>query len=82
MTVLFTAAGTEKMLLAALQSATNMVKTASNAKYETIAAINEHTKLLKEVVDAGDVSFYGSCAKLSSVDTVCFPFCRVETGVS
>lgn len=45
----------EKSLKTSLQSAIEKVQLATEAKYKTVEAINEHTRILKQTIDEGEV---------------------------
>ncbi|MCP9265701.1 MICOS complex subunit MIC60 [Dirofilaria immitis] len=47
----------EKMLKTSLQSAISKVHSATEAKYKTVDIINEHTRVMKQTIDEGEVSY-------------------------
>ncbi|VDO09079.1 unnamed protein product [Brugia timori] len=44
----------EEMLKTSLQSATEKVHSATEAKYKTVDVINEHTRMMKQTIDEGE----------------------------
>lgn len=66
----------ENRLMTALRAAENQVQTATEAKLQTLRAINDHANLLKKTVDAGPNAEWEKvtqalqkCESLSAVDT-------------